>query len=61
MSENKIQAQDALFAEICRIAQSDELKEHYVPKQAEILVDLALAYRYAAGGAQPGAAGGSSD
>ena len=55
MATTKEEAQDALFAEIKRqienLGQSNAGNASY---QSNALRDIALAYRYAAGGAQPG-------
>ena len=49
---DRYSAQAALFASIEKLA--EEASKFGVPNGAPALRDLALAYRYAAGGAQPG-------
>lgn len=53
-SEKKTAAQDALFDQIHATLTDGQLLKYSAPARAQTLVDLALAYRYAAGGPQPG-------
>lgn len=53
MSDHQVDAQEALFQQITRVATNDRLEAHNLHVQATILRDLALAYRFAAGGPQP--------
>lgn len=55
MADAKHEAYNALFTEIARQASSEEISKFHEPDQARIIRDLALAFRYASGGAQPGA------
>ena len=55
MADPKGEAQNAIFEGITRVAGELEAKHAYQPQNAaEVLVRLALAYRHAAGGPQPG-------
>lgn len=58
-SESKSAAYNAIFEEIERQLKSEELNQYTAHDQAKIVRDLALAFRYASGGAQPG--GGAVD
>ena len=50
----KSEAQEELFTQIAALASSSELSQYGADGQAQILRNLALAYRYVAGGPQPG-------
>jgi hypothetical protein len=55
----KDEAQNAIFAEIARQIAEIEGERMQGPTQASTIQRLALAYRYAAGGQQPGGSGDS--
>lgn len=57
MASGASAAQQAIFDMIEKTAKDPRLEEaYYAEQRAEILKNLALAYRYASGGPQPGGA-----
>ncbi|WP_210651330.1 hypothetical protein [Nocardioides sp. SYSU D00065] len=53
----KTETQEKLFSKIAEVADSVDQYSSHPDAQARMLVNLALAYRHAAGGAQPGNGG----
>lgn len=54
MASTQTATQEAIFADIRRVLESGDIAKQGAFRQGEIIRELALAFRYAAGGPQPG-------